>query len=53
MDKKKSYLLDGSFERQQQAAKEMLESLTPEQARRSMSDEFAYLDEEPDDNTKK
>ena len=46
MDKDYKYFLDGSIEEQLQASEAFVNTLTDEEKARSMSDEFAYLDEE-------
>lgn len=49
MKKDKFNILDGSSEEQDKIVKEFLSRLTPEEIKRSMSDEFAYLDDDDDE----
>lgn len=46
MKENKFNILDGSLEEQDKIVKEFLSQLTPEEIERSMSDEFAYLDDD-------
>lgn len=43
-NKANSTVLDGSPEEQKKAVEDFLNSLTPEEHERAMSDEFSYLD---------
>lgn len=49
-NKQKYTFLDGSFEEQKKAIHEDLDSMTEEEHKRAMSDEFAYLDEDIDED---
>ena len=42
----KSTILDGSLQDEFKAVEKFLSKLTPEEIERSMSDEFAYLDDD-------
>lgn len=45
----KHTVLDGSLQDEFKAAEKFLSRLTPEEIKRSMSDEFAYLDDDDDE----